>query len=104
MTNSFLILTFETTFLSLSLFGAPAGDGVVMASGLVQKCLGITPGADKMTSRPGDPAILQAASGCGLFDQAGARFQSGDHAGAAQILARPPSRKCPGAASARVDV
>ena len=88
MTNSVLILTFETTFLSLSLFGAPAGTGVVIASGLVQKCLGITPGADKMTPGPATRQYCRQLPGADLFDQAGARFQSGDHAGAAQILGK----------------
>jgi hypothetical protein len=65
---------------------AQAAD-VVMASGLVQKCLGIAPGTDRMTM-PG-PATRQYCAklpAAELFDQARVRFQSGDHAGAAQMV------------------
>jgi TPR repeat protein len=58
----------------------------VMASGLLQKCLGITPGADRMVKGPATQQYCEQLPGASLFDQAGARFQAGDHAGAAQIV------------------
>lgn len=76
------------TFVSLSLFGAPEAVGVVMASGTLQKCLGITPGADKMMRGPALEQYCKQLPAAGLFDQAGVRFQAGDHAGAAQILSK----------------
>jgi opacity protein-like surface antigen len=61
---------------------------VVMASGALQKCLGITPGADKMTRGAATEPFCKQLPGAGLYDQAGARFKAGDHAGAAQIVAK----------------
>jgi len=57
-----------------------------MASGLLQKCLGITPGAEKMMRSPATQPYCKQLPGAALFDQAGARFQAGDHAGAARIV------------------
>src|SRR5665213_452844 len=54
--------------------------------GSLQKCLGITPGADRMMKGPGTQQYCKELPGAGLFDQAGERFQAGDHAGAAQIV------------------
>ena len=81
-------------FISFSVFALIAtapllaqGTGVVMASGLVQKCLGITPGADKMTMPgPATQQYCRQLPGAELFDQARVRFQSGDHPGAAQMV------------------
>jgi uncharacterized protein len=60
---------------------------VVMASGVLQKCLGIVPNSGKMT--PGNPAsdpnCLQLPDE-NIFNQAGVKFMAGDHAGAAQLL------------------
>jgi len=64
---------------------APVAVDVVMASGPLQKCLGITPGADRMMKAGTGPACEQLP-GASIYDQAGARFQAGDHAGAAQIV------------------
>ena len=60
---------------------------VVMASGALQKCLGIVPNSGKMArSNPAtDPNCLQLP-GAAVYNQAGQKFQAGDHAGAAQIL------------------
>jgi TPR repeat protein len=65
---------------------APAVTQAVMASGLLQKCLGITPGADKMMKGPGTQQYCKQLPGASLFDQAGERFKVGDHAGAAQLV------------------
>jgi hypothetical protein len=65
-----------------------AGVPVVMASGALQKCLGITPGGDRMTRSPATQASCQQLPGAAIYDQAGARFKAGDHAGAAQIVAK----------------
>ena len=65
---------------------APGGVEPVMASGLLQKCLGITPGADRMMKGPGTQPYCKQLPGANLFDQAGERFQAGDHAGAAEIV------------------
>jgi len=61
---------------------------IVMASGNLQKCLGITPGSDRMMKTPGAQPYCKQLPGANLYDQAGARFQAGDHVGAAQIVAR----------------
>jgi hypothetical protein len=69
---------------------SPASQGsipIVMASGAVQKCLGISPGV--LIVIPATPAMtaycgqLPAAD---QYDLAGARFRAGDHAGAVRIL------------------
>ncbi|MDQ6893928.1 MAG: sel1 repeat family protein [Acidobacteriota bacterium] len=81
-------------FISFSFFALIATDlrlaqatDVVMASGLVQKCLGIAPGADKITMPgPATQQYCRQLPGAELFDQARVRFQSGDHAGAAQMV------------------
>jgi len=66
----------------------PAAAGVepVMASGLLQQCLGITRGADRMMKGPATRQYCEQLPGAALFDQAGERFQAGDHAGAALIV------------------
>ncbi|HEY1756389.1 MAG TPA: tetratricopeptide repeat protein [Bryobacteraceae bacterium] len=64
---------------------ASAATDVVMASGALQKCLGITPGASRMTNA-GKSQFCEQLPGASFYDQAGARFQAGDHAGAAQIV------------------
>jgi TPR repeat protein len=57
-----------------------------MATGLLQKCLGITPGAAKMMKGPATQQYCKQLPGADIYDQAGERFQAGDHAGAAQIV------------------
>jgi uncharacterized protein len=59
-----------------------------MASGLLQKCLGITPGAAKMMKGPATQQYCQQLPGADLFNQAGQLFQAGDHAGAAQVVTK----------------
>ena len=61
---------------------------VVMASGALQKCLGIDPGSGRMTQGPATQPYCRQLPGADLHSQAGARFQAGDHAGAAQILTK----------------
>jgi TPR repeat protein len=61
---------------------------VVMASGVLQKCLGIEPGAGKMMHGAATRQYCQQLPANDIYDQAGARFQAGDHAGAAKIVLR----------------
>ena len=65
---------------------APAADPIVMASGALQRCLGITPGSAAMTPAAGDAGACRQLPGADLYDQAGVRFKAGDFAGAARIL------------------
>lgn len=58
---------------------------VVRASGLLQKCLGITWGSPKMLRGPETEQYCDQLPGAALYNQAGRLFQSGDHAGAAKI-------------------
>jgi uncharacterized protein len=76
------------TVLSLSLVSMPAlaQSGVVRASGLLQKCLGITWGAPKMMRGPGTQQYCKQLPGADIYDKAGALFQAGDHAGAAKVV------------------
>ena len=68
---------------------SPGGaEQIVMASGLLQKCLGISPGSGTMTHGPATAPFCKQLPGASLYDQAGARFQAGDHAGAAQIVTK----------------
>jgi len=59
-----------------------------MASGLLQKCLGITPGASKMLRGPATQQYCKQLPGADIYAQAGVRFQAGDHAGAAKIVTK----------------
>ena len=95
-----ILLTICVTLLSFAHFrslleGATAAQtgqsqrpDVVMASGLLQKCLGITRGADRMMKGPETRPYCQQLPEASIFDQAGERFRVGDHAGAAQIVSK----------------
>ncbi len=61
---------------------------VTMASGTLRKCLGIEPGSDRMMHGPATRQYCQQLPASDVYDQAGARFQAGDHAGAAKIVTR----------------
>lgn len=61
---------------------APPG----VASGMLQKCLGISGGV--MRKGPDTQAYCRQLPGAAIYDQAGGRFQAGDHAGAARLLAQ----------------
>jgi uncharacterized protein len=63
-----------------------ANTPVVRASGLLQKCLGITWGDPKMLHGPDTQKYCEQLPGADLFNQAGQHFQSGDHVGAAKIV------------------
>lgn len=78
--------TSSVTHTSSGSMSAPPVTKAVMASGLLQQCLGITRGADRMMKGPGTQQYCKQLPGAGLFDQAGERFRAGDHAGAAQIV------------------
>jgi hypothetical protein len=52
----------------------------------LQKCLGITWGAPKMLRGPETQQYCAQLPGADLYNQAGQRFQSGDHVGAAKIV------------------
>lgn len=77
-------------FFAASYNAAPASPtgAIVLASGLLQRCLGITPGAPKMMRGPATQPYCKQLPGADLYDQAGARFQAGDHAGAASLVTR----------------
>ena len=65
---------------------APSEIEVVMASGLLQKCLGIQRGADRMMKGPQTRQYCEQLPAADVYNQAGERFQRGDHAGAAEIV------------------
>ena len=58
--------------------------------GLLQKCLGITPGSDTMTMMHGAESqqACNQLPGADLYNQAGQSFQAGDHATAAKIVTK----------------
>ena len=60
----------------------------VMASGALQKCLGIDAGSGRMTPGQATRRYCQQLPASDIYDQAGARFQAGDHAGAAKLVTR----------------
>jgi uncharacterized protein len=66
---------------------AQGSTNVVMASGALQRCLGIVPNSGRMNrgDLASDPNCLQLPASA-IYNQAGAKFQAGDHAGAAQLL------------------
>jgi uncharacterized protein len=66
---------------------AQVSTNVVMASGALQRCLGIVPNSGRMSTAniANDPNCLQLPASA-IYNQAGAKFQAGDHAGAAQLL------------------
>jgi TPR repeat protein len=64
------------------------GADVVMASGTLQKCLGIDRGAGGMTRGPANEPWCRQLPGANFYYQAGERFRTGDHAGAAQLVTR----------------
>jgi TPR repeat protein len=58
----------------------------VLASGTLQRCLGITPGQARFAGGP--PATAQYCEqlpGAALYNQAGQHYQAGDRAGAAKL-------------------
>jgi uncharacterized protein len=61
---------------------------VVLASGALQKCLGVVPGADRMARGPDTQRYCAELPRNDLYQQAGQHYQSGDKAGAAQLVAR----------------
>ena len=61
---------------------------VVMASGALQRCIGSVPGSGKMQKGQETEQYCHQLPAADVFDQAGARFKAGDHAGAARILER----------------
>src|ERR1700687_56682 len=65
---------------------ASAADGVVLASGTLQRCLGITPGQARFAGMTAATAqYCQQLPGAALYDQAGQRYQGGDRPGAAKL-------------------
>jgi uncharacterized protein len=65
---------------------APAG--VVSAQTVLQSCLGIVPGQQPKHPFGPSPATMSSCRqlpGWALYEQAGQRFQAGDHAGAAKL-------------------
>lgn len=68
--------------------GLFAASPVVMASGALQKCLGIEPGTGRMNRTAAARQYCAQRPANDIYNQAGARFQAGDHAGAAKIVTR----------------
>ena len=65
--------------------------GHAFAQTTLQRCLGIVPGQEPTGVIKPSPATMQYCHqipGWDLYDQAGQKFQAGDHAGAAQILTK----------------
>jgi TPR repeat protein len=66
---------------------AQGSTNVVMTSGALQRCLGIVPNSGKMSpANPASDPYCKQLPGANIYNQAGPKFQAGDHAGAAQIL------------------
>lgn len=61
---------------------------VAYASGALQKCLGITLDAPKMSPGPNTQIYCRQLPGAALYDQAGVRWGAGDVAGATQLVTR----------------
>ena len=65
---------------------ASAATSVVLASGDLQRCLGITPGQSTFSETTGANAqYCRQLPGAAAYDQAGRLYQSGDHVGAARL-------------------
>ncbi|MEO8004900.1 MAG: tetratricopeptide repeat protein [Betaproteobacteria bacterium] len=61
---------------------------IVNASGPLQQCLGIDRQSQTMTHGPATRRYCEQLPASDVYNQAGVRFQAGDHAGAAKILER----------------
>jgi TPR repeat protein len=73
---------------ALALLLLAPGARMASAQTLLQRCLGIVPGrepAHKIGPSPATMSYCQQIPGWSLYEQAGQRFQSGDHAGAARL-------------------
>jgi len=84
-------MTFKTNrFVILPLFLAfvAADSKVISAQTLLQRCLGVSPGREPVRPVGPSPATMsycQQLPGWSLYEQAGQRFQAGDHGGAARL-------------------
>ena len=66
---------------------ALAADPVVLASGTLQRCLGITPGQARFTGMSATSApYCEQLPGAASYAQAGQRYQAGDRAGAVKLV------------------
>jgi hypothetical protein len=65
---------------------APGQRPVAMATGALQRCLGIMPGGAAISPAAADAGACGQLPGADLYDQAGVRFKAGDAPGAARIL------------------
>lgn len=59
---------------------------VVLASGILQRCVGIVPNSGKLVHAGQNQQYCDQLPAADVFNQAGVKFQAGDHVGAAQIL------------------
>ena len=78
-------------FLTLAANPAPvlAANSVVLASGVLQRCLGITPGQAAFVGDTAATAgFCQQLPGAALYSLAGQRYQAGDHGGAATLATK----------------
>ena len=81
----------RTTWFVLLLFALAApsdGATTALASGALQKCLGIVRNSGRMNRSPATQAYCQQLPGAAFYDQAGARFKQGDHKGAAALVTK----------------
>jgi uncharacterized protein len=88
MKVSVVALALGTVFIGLTSMSPVYGADVVMASGLLQKCLGIEREAGRMMHGAATQQYCQRLPAANLFDQAGERFKAGDHAGATKIVTK----------------
>jgi hypothetical protein len=63
-----------------------SGVPVVLASGPLQKCLGIVVDSGRMNRGPATQAYCEQLPGASDYNRAGAKFNAGDHAGAATLV------------------
>lgn len=83
-----LAIAGTATILAIASRPVSAADGgaIVMASGALQQCLGISSRAGTLDRSAGSPAACRQLPGADQYDQAGVRYKSNDAAGAARLL------------------
>lgn len=74
--------------LALSISFMSTGARMASAQTLLQRCIGVVPGSEPrhpLGPAPATMSYCQQLPGWGLYEQAGQRFQAGDHAGAGRL-------------------
>jgi TPR repeat protein len=59
-----------------------------LASGALQRCLGIVPNTGRMNRGPATQAYCEQLPAASLYNEAGERFKRGDHQGAAALVTK----------------